>query len=302
MNKNKAQTSFTHRAKQWLKKFPIAAHSGRKLLDLRDRLLYGRYIKIVNNLPLFAPASAGFWKARAELTILAANQTFPFLAHFLEVSGNKHIITNMVEAETLCTDRESKEAATQLKYGFDKYGSDKASHHDYHFIYGSILRNPNSVAAVLEVGLGSNNEDVVSNMQGAGKPGASLRAFRDFLPNAKISGADVDKRILFEEDRIRTFFVDQTDLHSFDKLGQSVGMNFDLIIDDGLHSPNANIAVLIFAFSRLKSGGWLVVEDIAHSALPAWQVIAALIPTGFTPHLISAKGGIVFAAERTGGC
>jgi SAM-dependent methyltransferase len=233
---------------------------------------------------------------------LSANQAFPFLAHFLEVSGNKQFITDIAEAEKFCPDGESEQVAARLKCKFNEYGSDKSTDHNYHFIYGTILKNPNSIGAVLEVGLGSNNADVVSNMGRSGRPGASLRAFRDFLPNAKIYGADFDRRVLFQEDRIETFFVDQTDLHSFDALGQNVGSNFDLIIDDGLHTPNANIAVLAFALSRLKPGGWLVVEDIDECALPAWQVIAALIPSGFKPHIISAKNAMVFAVERAGGC
>ena len=39
-----------------------------------------------------------------------------------------------------------------------------------------------------------------------GKPGASLRAWRDYFENALIYGADIDKNILFKENRINTFF------------------------------------------------------------------------------------------------
>jgi hypothetical protein len=265
----------------------------------QDRSLFEDDMAIVTGLPLFAPNSAGSWKARAELTILAANQTFPFMNHFLKAVGKGSL--PIVNAEDLCSDRESRQAAAQLKVNFDKYGSDKATDHDYHNIYGRILKDPNSVTSVLEIGLGSHNEDVVSNMGRTGKPGASLRAFRDFLPKANLYGADFDRRILFQEDRIQTFYVDQTDLGSFDALSQSVGAGFDLIIDDGLHSPNANIAVAAFALSKLKPGGWLVVEDIPASALPVWQVMAVLLPVGYKPYVISAKGGFLFAVERTSG-
>jgi hypothetical protein len=101
---------------------------------------------------------------------------------------------------------------------------------------------------LLEIGLGTNNPDVVSTMGASGKPGASLRAFRDFLPNARVFGADIDGRILFEEERILTYYVDQTRSISFDELADKLGNEgFDLVIDDGLHSPNANIATMIFA-------------------------------------------------------
>jgi SAM-dependent methyltransferase len=151
---------------------------------------------------------------------------------------------------------------------------------------------------MLEIGLGTNNTDVVSNMGQMGRPGASLRAFRDFLPNAEIYGADIDKRILFKEERISTFFVDQTDLNSFAELDANVSKKFDLIIDDGLHSPNANIAVLIFALTRLKRDGWLVIEDVNHDALPVWQVVAALLPGDFKPYIIEARVHLVFAIQK----
>jgi hypothetical protein len=42
-----------------------------------------------------------------------------------------------------------------------------------------------------------------------GTPGASLRAWRDYFPNAEIYGADIDREILFEEERISAFYVNQ---------------------------------------------------------------------------------------------
>ena len=35
------------------------------------------------------------------------------------------------------------------------------------------------------------------NMTASGKPGASLRVWRDYFNNAQVIGADIDKRILF---------------------------------------------------------------------------------------------------------
>lgn len=287
-----------YRIKRWLRKSPRLARLLKPAWDTADRAAHKRDIETYTKFPLFAPNSSGSYKARAELTILAVNQTFPFITHFLEAIGKNHLIASVVTAENFCLSGEATEAAVRLKHSLNKYGSDKGGYHDYHYVYGRILKNPASVTAVLEVGLGTNNEDVISNMGDAGKPGASLRAFRDFLPNAQVYGADVDKRVLFSEERIRTFFVDQTDLSSFDALSKNVGTDFDLVIDDGLHSPNANIAVLAFAFNKLKRGGWFVVEDIPESALPVWQVIAALLPTGYEPHLISAKGGFLFLIQR----
>jgi hypothetical protein len=77
-------------------------------------------------------------------------------------------------------------AATKLKALFDEHGSDKANVHGYHPLYAAILDDPSAALSVLEIGLGTNNTDVASNMGAAGRPGASVRAFRDFLPNAAI--------------------------------------------------------------------------------------------------------------------
>jgi hypothetical protein len=132
----------------------------------------------------------------------------------------------------------------------------------------------------------------------AGVPGASLRAFREYLPNATIIGADVDRRILFQEDRIQTYFVDQTDLASLESLAMTVPDSIDLIIDDGLHSPNANLAVLAFGLKKLKNRGWLVIEDIAERAAPLWEVVGALLPDTFASQLLRAEGALVFAVQR----
>jgi hypothetical protein len=310
-----SRISLSGSLKQWLKQFPTIVRLKRSIFskigsifskigsiwegtkDSIARVRYGRALEIIDKLPLFASGSAGTYKALGEATILAANQTFPFLVHF--ITSTRTVQFTNIHRDSLPLNEHGNKSAAQLKRLFDAYGSDKATVHNYHLIYGHILTANESITAVLEIGLGSNNEDVMSNMGKGGRPGASLRAFRDFLPNARVYGADVDRRILFEEERIRTFFVDQTDLKSFDALGEAVGRDFDLVIDDGLHSPNANIAVLSFGLSRLKPGGWLVVEDIRHAALPLWEVVVHLLPMGFTAHIVVSAKAIVFAVQRT---
>ena len=73
-------------------------------------------------------------------------------------------------------------------------------------------------------------------MTSTDRPGASLRVWRDFFPNANIYGADVDKKILFSDNRIYTFYVDQFNPQSIQEMWKNVDQdNFDLIIDDGAH-------------------------------------------------------------------
>jgi SAM-dependent methyltransferase len=162
---------------------------------------------------------------------------------------------------------------------FDRHGSDKATVHDYHMLYAALLsgRRLQSLT-LLEIGLGTNTITVRSNMGPSGRPGASLRAFRDWAPQADIHGADIDRSILFSEDRITTYWVDQTDAKSAEGLGRSLASRkFDLIIDDGLHEPHANLNTVAFALDRLKPGGYVVVEDILPASLPLWRIAAAIL-------------------------
>lgn len=154
------------------------------------------------------------------------------------------------------------------------------------------------VSQLLEIGLGTNHLDVVSNMGRQGQPGASLRAFRDFLPGANLIGADIDRRILFEEERIATFYVNQTDADTFEMLGRNLPARIDFIIDDGLHSPNANLHTVRFGLERLAEGGWMVVEDIRLQALPVWQLVSALLPDDYESFIFNANGIGLFAVHK----
>jgi hypothetical protein len=244
---------------------------------------------------LFVPSSAGNPDDVSALTARAISQSFPFLSELVRQYRPGAVRTmNVLEFCTLA----DFDRANQFKALCDQYGSDKALSHNYQYLYGPILKDRERVTAVLEIGLGTNNADVVSNMGQHGRPGASLRAFRDFLPNALIFGADVDRRILFQEERIKTYFVDQTDLASFAELEGATAQEFDLIIDDGLHAPNANIAVLIFGLKKLKVGGWLVVEDIPARAAAVWHVVSALLPETYQTQLIQTAMALVFAVKR----
>jgi hypothetical protein len=263
------------------------------------RHVFGRDpVRIVEELSPFAPYSAGAFPTRAALTLLSVQQTFPLVLELLARTGHQRL--EPIDIQAFCGTTVADPATGRLKELLDQYGSDKATDHDYHLLYGHVLAEPETVRAMLEIGMGTNNRRVVSSMGPSGRPGASLRAFRDFLPHATVYGADVDEQILFSEDRIETCRVDQTDLGSFGPLAMMVGVGLDLVIDDGLHAPNANLAVLLFALERLRVGGWLVIEDISPDATPIWQVVAALLPTTYRPALLRARGGMLFVAQRTG--
>ena len=130
-------------------------------------------VNLYQLLALFVPNSAGDSKALLRLTLQAVSQTFPLLSHLLGVVGRAKL--SPVRIEQLFTDAQGKAAADVLKLLFNKFGSDKSTAHNYHHLYGEILKNRDDISYVLEIGLGTNNLDVVSNMGTQGKPGASLR-------------------------------------------------------------------------------------------------------------------------------
>ena len=147
-------------------------------------------------------------------------------------------------------------------YGSDKGGFDKD--HNFSDYYSTIFFDKKeSVKNILEIGLGTNNIKVPSNMGLQGKPLASLRAWKDYFVNANVYGADIDKEILKNEDRIKTFYVDQTNSISISELYKNLGdINFDIIIDDGLHEYNANICLFENSFKYLSRQGIYIIEDV----------------------------------------
>lgn len=163
--------------------------------------------------------------------------------------------------------------ATDLCNLMDNYGSDKGPNFKncgnyskfYDFIFRSIRKE---VKYLFEVGIGTNNPDVPSTMGIDGVPGASLRSWRDYFTEALIIGADIDDRILFKEDRIDTYYVDQYNNESIQKLWKNFnGVLFDIIIDDGIHDTysdnSGNLNFFKNSINMLKPGGFYIIEDVA---------------------------------------
>ena len=159
----------------------------------------------------------------------------------------------------------------------EKYNSDKGGNknpffeagNNYSYFYYQIFnQNRFNYKKIFECGIGTNNTILESNMTLNGKPGASLRVWKEFFPNAEIYGADIDKNILFSEDKINTFYVDQFDTKSIKEMWKDINEeNFDLIIDDGVHFFNANINLYENSFFKLKISGIYIIEDIRLSDL-----------------------------------
>lgn len=133
-----------------------------------------------------------------------------------------------------------------------KYGTDKSSKcHNYTVVYeqmfGSIRDEP---LKILEIGVGT---------------GASLRMWEEYFPNAEVHGIDTTLENLTEpainNNRLTFHIGDQADKDFLDR----IGMDFDIIIDDGSH----RVEDQIFTFKHLWPNTKLlyIIEDVYTSYL-----------------------------------
>ncbi len=183
-----------------------------------------------------------------------------------------------------------------------KNQSDKSGTHNYHVVYSYIFRQlGDRPIKTLEVGIGTNNQDLVSSMGWNGRPGASLYAFREFLPKAQVYGADIDRGILMTGDRIKTSYVDQMNMNTFKDMNDNFGnVKFDLIIDDGLHSIGANLNTLVYALDQVADGGWIVIEDIALNQHDYWRPMDAILQTmpQYDAFMVKCKQSCMYVVHK----
>ena len=200
-------------------------------------------------------------------------------------------------------------APTEMCRVMTRWGSDKGFH-AYTPVYSVLFSaRRNQPLKVLELGLGSNNLDVLSNMGVFGAPGASLRGWRQLFPHALVYGADIDRGILFEEDRIKTYYCDQLDRSSIQDLWSQPELRegMDIIIEDGLHTLEANLSFLEESLEHLRPNGIYVTEDISSDCLGQWrQKLDSTYSKNFPRHefaltVLTGKGdGNLLLIRRSG--
>jgi len=135
--------------------------------------------------------------------------------------------------------------------------------HTYTRVYADLFSKHKDQELVLfECGIGTNNPNLVSSMGANGRPGASLRVWRDYFPKSTIYGADIDSSTLFTEDRIFTGYMDQTNPESIKGFWEKYDIYPNIIIDDGLHRFSAGVTLFENSFNRLTPGGVYIIEDV----------------------------------------
>ena len=153
----------------------------------------------------------------------------------------------------------------KISYFVRKYGSDKILS-GYTQVYEPLFyKIKNNVKNVLEIGIGTLQPEIPSTFVGNPshyphyKPGGSLRVWRDYFENANVYGIDVAEDCRITENRISTEIFSSLDTEkAADFLKDKT---FDIIIDDGLHTADAQIQTFKNFFGSLNVGGLYVMED-----------------------------------------
>ena len=152
----------------------------------------------------------------------------------------------------------------------------------YQDVYGPICKVIEGMdVKILEVGIGVNDPHAPSGMPYSHDPGASLRGWLARFPAATVHGADVDPRALVSDGTYSVHLVDQRNLASLDALARQIPKGFDLIVDDGLHTAEANAKTAVALLPSLREGGFLVVEDILTEYWNLWEALPPKLPPGY---------------------
>ena len=179
-----------------------------------------------------------------------------FLKNYLYLKIQEPILINNKFSE-LC------EKFITDKGGLSK-NSNKRSFHFYSSFYHEYFNNDKeNIKLIFECGIGSSNKNIKSNIFGKNSPGASLKVLKNYFSNAEIYGGDIDKKTFFTENRINTLYVDQLNTDSILDMWAKIGKrDFDLIIDDGMHTLDASYNFFKYSFENLKYDGLYIIEDV----------------------------------------
>jgi len=129
------------------------------------------------------------------------------------------------------------------------YGTDKTIGHAYGPLYSYLLgtMNKKDVHAVLEIGVFS---------------GASVQSLSEFFPKAVVVGIDITlDNVKFGNDNPMVTYIKGDGTSA--EVAKSLAVNFDLVIDDGSHIAEDQVAALDAFAPFLRHGGMFIIEDIS---------------------------------------
>lgn len=138
-----------------------------------------------------------------------------------------------------------------LIHFLNESGSDKQKDHNYSVAYEKFLTG-RTVNRFLEIG-------IANHIKGK----SSLHAWKNIFSNAHIYGIDNDINKMIFDEKISTFWCDQSspfDLQRF--IIDSGNIKFDVILDDGSHVFKHAINSFKYLINQLSENGIYIIEDV----------------------------------------
>jgi len=152
------------------------------------------------------------------------------------------------------------EMCLKEEYDTDKYIGKHKFHSYVENIYNDLFEPiRNSTKNVLEIGI---------------LYGGSLEMWRDYFSNATIFGVDMGEPC--KDHGCRRMVQMMADAYSDSFLEFLPDDYFDIIIDDGPHTPNSQLYFIKNYASKVKKGGLLICEDVA--SMEIFEGLQANIP------------------------
>ena len=129
------------------------------------------------------------------------------------------------------------------------YGTDKNTSHSYGKVYDMLFSQYSTLSSLLEIGFDG---------------GASLLAYAEYFPHAKITGLDIEDNRLAQvktHPRIQTVIGDATQ----DSIVSSFQEAYDIIIEDASHMLFHQVQHFHDYSPLVKPGGLYIIEDVAEN-------------------------------------
>ena len=193
----------------------------------------------------------------------------------------------LLELLVLLAARAAEWTVEELEQIFQEEGTDKQARdpgHAYVHAYAMMLGPWRSeVRNILEVGIGSVDRASEANMrfwwfamrnyhhvkpeEKSYQPGASLRSWRRYFPNARVIGLDIDPKAVARAKvtkGVEAFVANTSAPESLERLQLP---QMDVIVDDGDHRWHAQQETLLALWPLLKPRGYYFMEDANWTAI-----------------------------------
>jgi len=139
----------------------------------------------------------------------------------------------------------------------EQYNTDKYAH-GFIDVYEPYFNDVSNSKHILEIGV---------------YYGGSLKYLSDKFKDGNIYGIDIEDKTQYDEERVKTYIVNQEDRDSLNGFLKEVDVEFDIIIDDGGHTMKQQQVSFGILFKRLKKGGIYILEDLHTSRIENFGTI-----------------------------